>query len=279
MNQNNQINTNQKLDLIISLMGQFNTRLKRLEDKLLDTTINQYFNEDLDDLEYDDDLSTPPVSPREETPDQELIDMMVELDELDKDYFGYEPYNPPPQSNQLLLTNFPHNEEDDDDDVEVEIDDDPIILPVEPTQPTQPKERYIPTDIWNIIKEYAVPPKRLKPQVNMRMTSPNTNDYLQIERITPKQIQYSYNRMGVFVNTSNTLSYGKRKKIKRDEGGIYIQHYTRGEKYYLTDKPLEYNTDRIKDYGGERVYWKETYEGDEDDMNHHSHYHINPKYI
>ena len=271
MNQNNQINMNVKLDLIISLMGDMNTRLKRLEEKLLDTTINQYFNEDLDDLEYDDELSTPPVSPREQPPDQELIDLMVELDELNKDYFGYEPYIPP--SPQLLLTNHPHNEED---DVEVEIDDDPIILPVEPTQPT---ERYIPNDIWNIIKEYAVPPKRLKPQVNMRMTSPNTNDYLQIERITPKQIQYSFSRMGVFVNSSSTLSYGKRKKIKRDEVGIYIQHYTRGDKYYLTDKPLEYNTDRIKDYGGERVYWKETYEGNEDDMNHHSHYHINPEYL
>ena len=274
MNTQMKITTDEKLDMIISLMGDMNTRLKRLEEKLLDTTINQYFNEDLDDLEYDDELYTPPVSPREEPADQELIDMMVELDELNKDYFGYEPYTPP----QLLLTNHPHNEEE-DDEVEVEIDDEPIILPIEPPQPTQPKERYLQPHIWNLIKEYAIPPKRLTPQINMRMTSSKSNDYLQIERITPKQIQYSYNRMGVFVNSASTLSYGKRKKIKRDNEGIYIQHYTRGEKFYLTDKPLEYNTDHFKDYRGERVYWRETYEGDENDMNHHSNYHINPKYL
>ena len=73
----------------------------------------------------------------------------------------------------------------------------------------------------------------------------------------------------------------KRKKIKRDEEGIYIQHYTRGKKFYLTDKPLEYDTDKeeVKNRPRERVYWKETYDTNEDSIYHHSKFHINPKYL
>jgi hypothetical protein len=260
MNSNN-------LKLIVSNLNAIKKQIKQIEDELLDSVIEQNFNDDLDELDYDNEKSmvdkeTEAILEKRlyEEDDEEIKQMIREIEEDEKQYF-------PTEIDEVFDINNSSNIEETKTQLItiknkqsilnkklketislIEIEKDKIKIlnrKVASTESLLKEKEHLLFETLKALEDNKIQivdklKEELLPQINMNLVSTSSNDFLKITKINKTSITYDLYRIDE--NGSKTLiKSNNRKKMKFDDcNKIYIQPIRDKETYYLTNKPIEY---------------------------------------